>query len=205
MTLNMHPFHVWESACSCQPADGSHSKLQMAVTTKTAPDLCDSRTDCLPIAPTSSGMHLRLPGPACLQIAPMAGGLIDIQYAQVQCTPPSPMTVLVDQNRGAGGWIRLQISVSLPTPADPALQTAQRLDGRGAFKWSHSSLSRTFENVVTTHVLMAGTCQQDWVGPTPAELPVQWQLLSFTHAAGSRLYADSSLIGTPCRQEFSHP
>ena len=119
-------------------------------------------------APTSPGMHLRLPGPACLQIAPMAGGLIDIQYAQVQCTPPSPMTVLVDQNRGAGGWIRLQISVSLPTPAEPALQTAQRLNGRGAFKWSHSSLGRTCEDVVRTHVLMAGTCQQNWVGPTPA-------------------------------------
>jgi hypothetical protein len=43
----------------------------------------------------------------------MGNGRIDMRYRRVVCKPPTSMKVIVDQNRGAGGWIRLQISVSL--------------------------------------------------------------------------------------------
>lgn len=46
------------------------------------------------------------------KIAPMALGRIDIKYRRVECKPPQDMNIIVDQNRGAGGWIRLQVKVS---------------------------------------------------------------------------------------------
>jgi hypothetical protein len=45
------------------------------------------------------------------KMAPMAGGRVDMRYRRVQCHPPSDLHVIVDQNRGAGGWIRLQVKV----------------------------------------------------------------------------------------------
>ena len=42
----------------------------------------------------------------------MALGRINMRYHRVECKPPSDMTVIVDQNRGSGGWIRLQVKVS---------------------------------------------------------------------------------------------
>lgn len=44
-------------------------------------------------------------------MAPMALGRIDIQYRRVECQVPSDLNVIVDENRGAGGWIRLQVKV----------------------------------------------------------------------------------------------
>ena len=43
------------------------------------------------------------------KIAPMELGRIDIKYRRIACQVPSNMTVLVDADRGAGGWIRLQV------------------------------------------------------------------------------------------------
>ena len=45
------------------------------------------------------------------KVAPMALGRINMRYRRVECKPPSDMNVIVDQNRGSGGWIRLQVKV----------------------------------------------------------------------------------------------
>ena len=44
-------------------------------------------------------------------MAPMALGRINIKYRRVACQVPQNLNVIVDQNRGAGGWIRLQVKV----------------------------------------------------------------------------------------------
>lgn len=44
-----------------------------------------------------------------VQLAPMANGRIDVQYRRVECVPPAPMVVFVDNNNGPGGWLRLFI------------------------------------------------------------------------------------------------
>lgn len=44
-----------------------------------------------------------------MQLAPMAIGRIDIQYRRVECVPPAPMVVFVDNNNGPGSWLRLFI------------------------------------------------------------------------------------------------
>ena len=44
-------------------------------------------------------------------MAPMALGRIDIKYRRVACQVPQNLNVIVDENRGAGGWIRLQVKV----------------------------------------------------------------------------------------------
>jgi hypothetical protein len=46
-------------------------------------------------------------------MAPMALGRIDIQYRRVECVVPTGMSVVVDQNRGSGGWIRLEVTVCM--------------------------------------------------------------------------------------------
>ena len=45
------------------------------------------------------------------KIAPMELGRIDIKYRRIACHVPDNMNVIVDANRGAGGWIRLQVKV----------------------------------------------------------------------------------------------
>lgn len=42
----------------------------------------------------------------------MNGGRIDIKYRRITCQVPINMTVIVDANVGAGGWLRLQVKVS---------------------------------------------------------------------------------------------
>ena len=46
------------------------------------------------------------------KMAPMALGRIDIKYRRIACQVPQNLDVIVDENRGAGGWIRLQVKVS---------------------------------------------------------------------------------------------
>ena len=48
------------------------------------------------------------------KMAPMGNGRVDMRYRRVECHPPSDLSVIVDQNRGAGGWIRLQVKVGAP-------------------------------------------------------------------------------------------
>ena len=45
------------------------------------------------------------------QMAPMANGRVQIQYRQVECAPPSNINIVVNQNAGAGGWLRLTVQV----------------------------------------------------------------------------------------------
>lgn len=45
------------------------------------------------------------------KMAPMALGRIDIKYRRIACQVPQALDVIVDENRGAGGWIRLQVKV----------------------------------------------------------------------------------------------
>ena len=45
------------------------------------------------------------------KIAPMQLGRIDIKYRRIACQVPTDMSVIVDANVGAGGWIRLQVKV----------------------------------------------------------------------------------------------
>lgn len=47
-----------------------------------------------------------------LQIAPMSIGRIDIKYRRVDCTPPNPVTIEIDNNVGVGGWLRLVVEVT---------------------------------------------------------------------------------------------
>jgi hypothetical protein len=41
----------------------------------------------------------------------MAIGRIDIQYRRVDCTPPLPVSIAIDNNVGVGGWLRLVVEV----------------------------------------------------------------------------------------------
>ena len=50
------------------------------------------------------------------KMAPMALGRIDIKYRRIACQVPQNLDVIVDQNRGAGGWIRLQVKASVLLP-----------------------------------------------------------------------------------------
>lgn len=54
--------------------------------------------------------------PSDLQIAPMAIGRIDIQYRRVDCTPPLPVSISIDNNVGVGGWLRLVVEVGHTSP-----------------------------------------------------------------------------------------
>ena len=47
------------------------------------------------------------------KMAPMALGRIDIKYRRIACQVPQNLDVIVDQNRGTGGWIRLQVKASV--------------------------------------------------------------------------------------------
>lgn len=53
------------------------------------------------------------------KMAPMSLGRIDIRYRRVECTVPQDLNVIIDENRGAGGWIRLQVKVSCLTWQKP--------------------------------------------------------------------------------------
>ena len=46
-----------------------------------------------------------------MQMAPMLGGRIDIQYRRVQCTPPSNLQIIVDKNSGTGGFLKMSVTV----------------------------------------------------------------------------------------------
>ncbi len=48
-----------------------------------------------------------------LKMAPWPGGKVDIKYRRVNCVPPKDISVSIDNNRGQGGWLRLQITVQL--------------------------------------------------------------------------------------------
>ncbi|KAK9906413.1 hypothetical protein WJX75_001467 [Coccomyxa subellipsoidea] len=63
-------------------------------------------TDCCPECEPD---HIDIQALTFTKMAPMAGGRVDMRYRRVQCHPPSDLHVIVDQNRGAGGWIRLQV------------------------------------------------------------------------------------------------
>ena len=58
---------------------------------------------------TNDFMHLQ--ALTFRKIAPMELGRIDIKYRRIACQVPNNMNVIVDANRGAGGWIRLQVKV----------------------------------------------------------------------------------------------
>ncbi|KAK9838158.1 hypothetical protein WJX81_005264 [Elliptochloris bilobata] len=61
-----------------------------------------------------------------LKIAPWRWGVMDIRYRRVQCTPPNDVKVLVDQNRGAGQWLRLSIQAAGGQGAVKAVQVKGR-------------------------------------------------------------------------------
>ena len=73
------------------------------------------------------------------KMAPMALGRIDIKYRRIACQVPQALDVIVDENRGAGGWIRLQVKVcfsflmaSEEHAYDPFLHSAWRIGGNPA-------------------------------------------------------------------------
>ncbi|CAK0756698.1 hypothetical protein CVIRNUC_002477 [Coccomyxa viridis] len=59
--------------------------------------------------PECEGDHLDIQALTFNKMAPMALGRIDIKYRRVACQVPQNLNVIVDENRGAGGWIRLQV------------------------------------------------------------------------------------------------
>lgn len=48
-----------------------------------------------------------------MQISPISTGRINMQYRRVQCVPPGKMSVVIDNNVGTNGWLRMFVSVSL--------------------------------------------------------------------------------------------
>ncbi|KAK9819887.1 hypothetical protein WJX72_003612 [[Myrmecia] bisecta] len=59
--------------------------------------------------PECEADHVDLQALTFDKIAPMSVGRIDMQYRRIACTPPNNMVVTIDQNRGNGGWIRLDV------------------------------------------------------------------------------------------------
>ena len=55
----------------------------------------------------------------------MLNGRIDVNYRLVACTPPTALQVKVDGNDGPGLWLRLLITVSLPSAVCLWLQSAE--------------------------------------------------------------------------------
>ena len=77
--------------------------------TVTVTDVCPECSD----PEAGSGDHFDLNALAYNQISPMASGRIDVNYRLVACTPPSALKVTVNNNGGTGGWLKLQVTVSL--------------------------------------------------------------------------------------------
>ncbi|CAL8462621.1 g2154 [Coccomyxa elongata] len=63
-------------------------------------------TDCCPECEPN---HIDIQALTFNKMAPMPNGRVDMRYRRVSCHPPSNMSVIVDNNRGSGGWIRLQV------------------------------------------------------------------------------------------------
>jgi len=59
--------------------------------------------------PQCEANHLDIQALTFNKIAPMAVGRIDIQYRRVDCTPPLPVSIAIDNNVGVGGWLRLVV------------------------------------------------------------------------------------------------
>jgi hypothetical protein len=55
------------------------------------------------------------------KLSPMDTGRINMMYRRVQCVPPKPMVIYVDNNGGQGSWLRLFIEVTyfLGHPGSP--------------------------------------------------------------------------------------
>ena len=80
--------------------------------------LCPIQTGQTRFSPGDRGRIALNPLRLCMQaltflkMAPWPGGKVAIRYRRVNCVPPKDISVLVDNNRGQGGWLRLQIAVS---------------------------------------------------------------------------------------------
>ncbi|KAK9835375.1 hypothetical protein WJX81_005549 [Elliptochloris bilobata] len=57
--------------------------------------------------PECEADHIDIQALTYNKISPMASGRISIQYRRVECVPPQKIIVSVDNNNGAGGWLRL--------------------------------------------------------------------------------------------------
>lgn len=50
------------------------------------------------------------------KLSPMDTGRISIMYRRVECVPPKPMDIYVDNNGGQGNWLRLFVEVRIAAP-----------------------------------------------------------------------------------------
>ena len=61
--------------------------------------------------PECEADHIDIQALTYNKISPMSSGRISIQYRRVECVPPQKIVVSVDNNHGAGGWLRLFVEV----------------------------------------------------------------------------------------------
>ncbi|CAK0787061.1 hypothetical protein CVIRNUC_010277 [Coccomyxa viridis] len=61
------------------------------------------------ICPECAADHLDIQALTYNKLSAMDTGRINIQYRRVQCVPPKPMVISVDNNGGQGAWLRLFI------------------------------------------------------------------------------------------------
>ena len=55
------------------------------------------------------------------KISDMDTGRISIMYRRVQCVPPKPMVIFVQNNGGPGSWLRLFVEVPPASSCHPAI------------------------------------------------------------------------------------
>ncbi|KAK9800899.1 hypothetical protein WJX73_008437 [Symbiochloris irregularis] len=62
------------------------------------------------VCPQCEANHIDLQALTYNKISPISTGRINMQYRRVQCVPPGKMSVVIDNNVGTNGWLRMFVS-----------------------------------------------------------------------------------------------
>eukprot|EP00884_Botryococcus_braunii_P007083 jgi/Botrbrau1/16376/Bobra.85_2s0001.1 len=92
--------------------------------------------------PECGAEHIDIQGLTFNKIAPMKGGRIDIMYRRVECTPPSDMRVVIDNNSGAGAWLRLYV---MDVGATGSIRTVQVKGREGSWQGMSNTWGAAWE------------------------------------------------------------
>lgn len=66
------------------------------------------------ICPECAADHVDIQALTYNKLSLMDTGRISIMYRRVECVPPKPMDIYVDNNGGPGNWLRLFVEVRAP-------------------------------------------------------------------------------------------
>ena len=104
--VSLHALVVWASMRPCgwssAPPPG---RAQVSVIVQIT-DVC----------PECGADHIDIQALTYNKLSPMSTGRISIQYRRVECVPPQRIVVSVDNNNGAGGWLRLFVEARPAAP-----------------------------------------------------------------------------------------